>query len=360
MVAFKSTRIRRKDPLKVGVPLSLALHGLLLTIILSANAPHPPQATVIDVTLEAPNFAKNPQKQIVSPPLEKASVPPPETNKLSDVDSTAVREQIQRGNNGGQPGSPSKAATNPQSQQQPSSPKPPPPPPHEPIPQPQKQAKDPQKSKPSEEPATGDHHLKSLKLDDATLAMKFGTSPSKQKAASSSASRNSSLSEYQAFSRPPGSGAAFLGTAGISDHLPNLPDGDITMLNAKANTYASFVRRVAIQVFTQLRSQGWEHLSRQQIQQLSDFTTIEAVISREGKLMGVKIHESSGSPDFDSVVKLSVSAGAQDPNPPPGAEAQDGFIHFIFKARSWSQMGVNPRSGIASEHRWLLLATGLE
>ena len=151
-----------------------------------------------------------------------------------------------------------------------------------------------------------------------------------------------------------------MGNAGISDHLPNLPDGDITMLNAKANTYASFVRRVAVQVFTQLRSQGWEKLSRQQIQELNDFTTIEAVLSRQGSILGVKVHSSSGSTFFDSVVQLSVKAGAQDPNPPPGAEAGDGLIHFIFKARSWSQMGVNPRSGIPSEHRWLLLATGLE
>ena len=42
-----------------------------------------------------------------------------------------------------------------------------------------------------------------------------------------------------------------------------------------------------------------------------------------------------------------------------GAQAGDGTIHFIFKARSWTQLGANPRSGAPTEYRWLLLATGL-
>jgi TonB family protein len=202
--------------------------------------------------------------------------------------------------------------------------------------------------------------LKDLTLDRSTLDAKFGAAakqPSERKSQSSPAQ---SLSEYQAFSRPPGSGAAFLGTAGISDHLPNLPDGDITLLNAKANIYASFVRRVAVQVFTQLRAQGWERLSGQQIRQLQSFATVEAVLSKDGKFIRAQLLDSSGSDAFDSVLNLAVTNGARDPNPPPGALAKDGLIHFIFKARSWSQMGVNRRSGAPVEQRWLLLATGLE
>jgi hypothetical protein len=190
--------------------------------------------------------------------------------------------------------------------------------------------------------------------------MKFGSNPRPASQSRANQSPSQSLSEYQAFSRPPGSGAAFLGTAGISDHLPNLPDGDITLLNAKANIYASFVRRVAIQVFTQLRSQGWEKLSAQQIRQLQGFSTIEAVLSPDGKFLRAQLIESSGSTAFDGVLNLSVQTGARDPNPPTGALAKDGLIHFIFKARSWSQIGVNRRSGAPTEQRWLLLATGLE
>jgi hypothetical protein len=203
--------------------------------------------------------------------------------------------------------------------------------------------------------------LKNLTLDDSTLTKKFGknqSEPSKQPAPSQQSATN--LNQYRAFSRPQGSGATFIGSAGVSDHLPSLPDGDITLLNAKANTYAGFVRRVAVQVFGQLKSKGWERLSAGELRALSDFTTVEAVLSPEGNLIKTVIIGSSGSTSFDTVVNQSAASGARDPNPPPGARANDGNIHFIFKARSWSQIGVSPRNGLPSERRWLLLATGLE
>jgi hypothetical protein len=167
--------------------------------------------------------------------------------------------------------------------------------------------------------------------------MKFGNTAKNAAAAPSSQSSSSDLSKYEAFSRPPGSGATFVGSGGVSDHLPNLPDGDITLLNAKANTYAGFVRRVAVQVFAQLRSQGWEKLTMGEVRRIDDFTTIEAILSPEGRFMTMRIVEGSGSSSFDSVVKQSVAVGARDPNPPAGG-----------------------RAGGPSEHRWLLLATGLE
>ena len=333
---------------RLGLSISLIIHALLLGVILTSRTHYPAPVAVMDVTIEPPSALNSRTKEIVSPPAERAIKPPEDTNKLSDLDSLAVKEQVQRGDNGGLPGAPSQS----QQPQQPQQPKQ--------AQEQQRPAKQPPTEKQPEHASNDGHPLKNLKLDDATLAMKFGSQPSKATKQSSNAAPAATLNEYQAFSRPPGSGAAFLGNAGINDHLPNLPDGDITLLNAKANIYASFVRRVAVQVFTQLRSQGWEKLSQQQIQQLSDFTTIEAVLSRQGKLLSVRILSSSGSTHFDSVVNLSVSAGVRDPNPPPGAEAQDGAIHFIFKARSWSQMGFNRRSGASQEQRWLLLATGLE
>lgn len=329
---------------RLGLSISLIIHALLLGVILTSRTHYPAPVAVMDVTIEPPSALHSRTKEIVSPPAARAIKPPEDTNKLSDLDSLAVKEQVQRGDNGGLPGAPS------QSQQQE----------HKQAQEQQRPVKQAPIDKQPEHTSNDGHPLKNLKLDDATLAMKFGSQPSKATKQSSNAAPAATLNEYQAFSRPPGSGAAFLGNAGINDHLPNLPDGDITLLNAKANIYASFVRRVAVQVFTQLRSQGWEKLSQQQIQQLSDFTTIEAVLSLQGKLLSVRILSSSGSTHFDSVVNLSVSAGVRDPNPPPGAEAQDGAIHFIFKARSWSQMGFNRRSGASLEQRWLLLATGLE
>ena len=353
MDSGKSTGLSPEQ--RVGLGVSVGLHIVLFLLVLRAPVLPIPQQTAIDVTFEVSKNTR-PKQQIVSPPQNKAEKPPEHTDNISEVDAAALKEQVKRGSEGGVPGPPSQ-----QSQQQPESkpqpPKPEPPQEHKPAPkvQPQKQPPAPSSSK------TGDIHLKDLKLDDATLAMKFGTTPKKASAAApSSQSASSDLSKYAAFSRPPGSGATFVGSGGISDHLPNLPDGDITLLNAKANTYAGFVRRVAVQVFAQLRSQGWEKLTMGEVRRISDFTTIEAVLSPEGRFMTMRILDGSGSTSFDSVVKQSVTVGARDPNPPAGARASDGNIHFIFKARSWASVGAGGRAGGPSEQRWLLLATGLE
>jgi hypothetical protein len=96
-----------------------------------------------------------------------------------------------------------------------------------------------------------------------------------------------------------------------------------------------------------------------EVRRINDFTTIEAILSPEGRFVTMRLIEGSGSAQFDSVVKQAVPAGMRDPNPPAGARASDGMIHFIFKARSWASIGAG-RSGAPSEHRWILLATGLE
>lgn len=358
MSTGKTTPLQKYDE-RTGLLVSILIHIGLFFFILSRKPPVLPNVTTIDVTIE-PLVSSTPKKQIVSPSLPSVQ-PPEDTNKLSDVDSRTDIEKIKRGDGGGLPGKKTNNEPAPPNQtnrsaaDRPQETQPKEPPPKEP-------SKNTERS--PEKPAPTNHkrdlNLSDLKLDDATLALKFGTTPKKPTQQRAQNQQSQNLDEYQAFSRPPGSGAAFLGTAGINDHLPNLPDGDITLLNAKANQYAGFVRRVAVQVFTQLRTQGWENLSAAELHRLSDFTTIEAVMSADGKFLGAQIHESSGSTPFDGVVNQSVTKGASDPNPPQGAQAKDGKIHFIFRARSWSQMGVNRRSGAPSEQRWLLLATGLE
>jgi hypothetical protein len=340
-----------RDPSeRVGLVLSLVFHLILLGFIIISPSSPPLAPSVVTVTIE-PSSVLTKQPQIVSQSDSKPrqSPPPPNTLKLSDSDSATEREQVKRGDSGGRLQSPS----NKEQQQQRQSP-------------PRKELERPSQSqkRPSQEPDQGAKPLpsiKDLKLDDATLQARFGKEQNPaQKPAPEEQRNTDSSSSYAAFSRPPGSGAAFLGSGGINDHLPNLPDGDITLLNAKANTYAGFVRRVAVQVFGQLRAQGWERLSMREVQAMNRATTIEAILSPQGDFLRANVIEASGSPAFDTVVNLSVSQGARDPNPPPGARASDGLIHFIFKARSWSQIGADRRSGAPVEHRWLLLATGLE
>jgi hypothetical protein len=368
----------------VGIIFSLLLHIVVAVVVLRAPPPKPLVEPTITVTIEPPSFlqpktSKKAPEQIVSPSQAKKAAPPEETRLLSEKDSATEKEQIRRGDEGGFPGQQSTSAQSQASKQSGGEKASEPRQEESPKRVTQREPKPPQEKRPQEKPheapqkpvretvaknSTG--KLTDLQLDNSTLAKKFGgaesADPEQVKSSSPEDSKTSTepLSDYRAFSRPPGSGAAFLGQGGINDHLPNLPDGDITMLNAKANTYAGFVRRVAVQVFSQLRSRGWERLSAFEIRQMNDFTTVEAVLSPEGRLLAVKILEGSGSANFDSVLEQSAQAGAKDPNPPPGARAEDGNFHFIFKARSWSSSGANPRGGGFSERRWLLLATGLE
>jgi hypothetical protein len=357
MSSSKTTHIL-KDYEHIGLGISLLIHVIVFWIVFNTKPLPPPLPTTIEVTIE-PASLPAPKRQIVSPSVPSLK-PPENTDKISDVDSRTDVEKIRRGDPGGAPGKPEQQTqpSKPQEQRKPSVARPEPP--QKVAPKQEQPRSDNPPIKQSEPQPKRELHLSDLKLDNATLASKFGNKPQNLGKTQSPSATSSAPSEYQAFSRPPGSGAAFVGTGGINDHLPNLPDGDITLLNAKANQYAGFVRRVAVQVFTQLRTQGWERISAQQLHQLGDFTTIEAVLTPDGKFIRATIIGRSGSEAFDGVVNTSVSQGAKDPNPPDGARAKDGLIHFIFRARSWSQMGVNRRSGAPTENRWLLLATGLE
>ena len=123
----------------------------------------------------------------------------------------------------------------------------------------------------------------------------------------------------------------------------NLPDGDITLLNAKADKFAVFVRRVATQVFSQLRLSGWEHLNASDLAGLTGFSTVVAVMDKQGHFVSAAIEAGSGSGRFDAVLLQASRNGTRDGNPPAEAAATDGNIRFVFKSKSWSRLAVNPR-----------------
>jgi len=348
---------RAQQQLGIAVVCSILVHIGLFWGLNSIPARHPiePLGEVIEVSFEGPvQRSLRPSSQIVSESerteVRKLDI---DTPNRAEKDSVVEKEQVRRGDDpqAGPSVSPVRSA-----QQQPSDPqanansksegeqtntK---------SPAPKRAVKaDPSKSLP----------LKELKLDSATLLEKF-VIPQAQKNEEQVEQANSRTAGYQAFSRPLGSGAAFLGRRGVTDYLPSLPDGDITTLNAKADQFAVFVRRVASSVFGQLRSAGWEQISGRELNSLSDFSEVRASLSLKGELLSVQVVSSSGSQRFDLVLNESVKRGARDPNPPAAAVASDGTIRFIFRARSWAQMSSSSRSGAPVERRWLLLATGLE
>lgn len=347
--------------LRFGVPTSAALH-LILLALLNRTALNPPpisEPNIVTVDLSTlptvprqslANAIQEPPRQIVSPSERTEDKPPDNPRFLSDRNSSVAKEQIKRGDpHAGLPGkvAPPQPQSRPQQHRDENSTK----------------GKTTEKKEGRDIPALPEEGLRqiekpkqklALSLDSETVARKFNSK------AEDTQSQQQVVRSPAPFSRPIGSGAQFFGSQGISDHLPNLPDGDITLLNAKADQHAVFVRRVATQVFSLLRSEGWDLLGARDILGIRGFSTVRAKMSPEGKLMRVTLEEDSGSERFDQVVIAAAEKGTRDPNPPKGAEAEDGNIYFIFRSKSWVQGGVHPKSGAPLERRWLLLQTGLE
>jgi TonB family protein len=349
----RSSAFRDRDliasVLRYGIPLSLFVHLCFLVLLAKSTRVPPVGPQVMEVSLAslpelkgaAPQRAAVQPKQIVSPPQSKPVLePPPDARFLSDQNMATAKEQIRRGDqDAGVPGPKGPKGAEPREKPKKSVPAPAP-------------AKGVARKSASEQPT---RKLAQLTLDPQTVREKFGVKEGEE--------RGKELQNQKTsvpFSRPSGSGAMFMGRHGSNDYLPNLPDGDITLLNTKADQHAVFVRRVASQVFSQIRSAGWDTLLARDIQMMRGFSTVEAVMSLSGELLGVKLVERSGSERFDSALVTASRTGTRDPNPPAAAAAEDGKIHFVFKAKSWVQLGVNSRTGAPVERRWLLLQTGLE
>ena len=316
--------------------LTIALSALAHLIVISAIKLPPPAIPPEEISL---NFIEpapqNPiQRQLVTMPEHLNPAPPKETRLTSEKYSFAEKESLKRGDLGGLPGAPQpKTVSKMESKTEPSQ---------------NQKAKSPPlaKMQPSEK--------KPLRLRDENLLAKYAKKEEKK----SSFSEQTPTPPSKEFSRAPGSGAAFFGTAGVPDYLPELPDGDLTLLNTKAVQFAVFVQRVAVRVFGEMRQAGWELLRAADIAHIAEDAVVEAVIDKTGNIVSINVKNSSGSSRFDGVLREAVRKGIIDRNPPAAAAKDDGNIHFEFHSRSWVRPIITPR-GVQSEQRWLLLGTGL-
>lgn len=313
---------------------SLLLHLLFVLVI---NLPKPleePEERLIEVSLQPPVEKQKKieealpviKNQMITPPdLKESPTPPLNTNLLSDKNTVTAKLQIKRGDGGVKKSEPVKETPQPSTKSQ--------------------------NKEESSSPTTIPDKAISLKLDPLSLERL-----AQPKVQSEKKNATRSLERYQPFSRDTSANSElFRFRPGTPDFLPNIPDGELTLLNAKADKFAPFVRRVASQVFGIVRRLQWHNLPKSDVQKINEFTTVEAILSPEGKLLQVKLQDGSGSPAFDNLITESVRQGASDQNPPVGVLAEDGKIHFIFKSRSWTRPGP---AGIP-DARWLLLATGL-
>jgi hypothetical protein len=132
---------------------------------------------------------------------------------------------------------------------------------------------------------------------------------------------------------------------GTLDFLPDVREGDITLLNTKAELFSPFVRRVAVRVFGHLVI-----LLRRQLEGVTssnrEWVTIEAIMNKQGDLVSLvmKDRSSSSSLSVDRSLQRACHDGFFDRNPPSGAESADGNIHFLLHTRVATMMGADGRS----------------
>jgi hypothetical protein len=125
---------------------------------------------------------------------------------------------------------------------------------------------------------------------------------------------------------------ALPGPVGTPDVLPDIRQGNLTFLNAKANRFAPFVRRVALRVFQHLIIFQRKNLQINDVVAANNVSTIEAKIDTQGNLKKLIIQTRSGSYAVDEALLRACENGAWDENPPAEAIAEDGLIHFIFRS----------------------------
>jgi len=151
--------------------------------------------------------------------------------------------------------------------------------------------------------------------------------------------------------------------SGTRDFLPGVREGDITLLNTKAERFAPFVRRVAKRVFDSIEIE-LNHALRagRFVQPGHEVAEVEAVMDREGRFLEARLIQRRGSSSL-AVDRILLRAARPDTffdaNPPTGVESEDGNIHFLLMVDLQVDAGMDPRTGLASAGYSGLAGVGL-
>jgi hypothetical protein len=362
--------------LRWAILASILLHALVLmsmSALRNLRLPLPVSPPTIDVDLaslppppprvapraqpkaepqpQAPPPVLMPKQQIVTPPDAGVEKPPPDTAFLSDRDNTVEQQSVRRGE--GAPKEPEAAKAEEEAI------------PDEPVKPPPAEAKPAKPAPPAPRPVQRAQprertEVASLpKLDKlfplpGEFAAKRPTEGVEPESDRSVTHRNLLPGRRQAFAVSPG----------VSDFLPTIREGDITLLNTKAERFAPFVRRVAARVFQHLEIQ-LEHAARSAGNGSAgrEYAVVEAVMNKRGELINARLVERETNTQMTVYKQLLTAARPEvffDANPPPGAEAADGNIHFILLVDLMVQVGADPRTGRASTGYYGMAGVGLD
>jgi hypothetical protein len=268
-----------------------------------------------------------PEQQVVSPPEGGVERRPEKTRLLSDTDVSVEEQQVRRG--APAPGPEADGAL-----------------PREKEASNDSAAKKAPAEAMAERPALPD--LKRLLPDAVQLAREGYGQPVE------AAPEEETRPEPRGRVRSGGGWRASAEPLGTLDFLPDVREGDITLLNTKADLFAPFVRRVAVRVFQNLLIALRRDLSRTG-PSTREQVAAEAVMDERGDMVAVDITERSPgvSLGIDRKLRQACSDGFFDRNPPPEARASDGRIHFVLRTEVAS---ISDQSGYRVGYRVIFQA----
>jgi hypothetical protein len=296
--------------------------------------------------------APPPKNQIVSPP-DSPEQTPEKAHLFSDRDSKAIEEMIKRG----EPAPPAKP---PQQPAKPDNAKP-----SAAEKQPATKSKgeaqgkaqgsalakiEPQPSSPSTHTAPmvglGDLFVRPSELA-RDPALRKGESGDDEKTAEGGKRDLAALSRPELWADP--------GQRGTPDYLPDVRQGNFTLLNTKADRFAPFVRRVGLRVFQSFSMEFKEQIYAGNVPQGRDNVEVEAVMSRDGRRLEVYLKQRSGNLSSDRVLLGTLSDSIFfDENPPELAVAEDGRIHFVFAINASVWYGRDEGGRLQPGAHWIL------
>jgi hypothetical protein len=280
-----------------------------------------------------------PEQQIVSPSDAGKNEAPPDTRLLSDRDNRVAQQQVKRGNPAPGEAAPGEKA-----------PKPAPKPAQPPKPSDRRSGGSNQREPPpriSSLPSLDRLMPNALRLADESYGAQPEVRPGDQVA---------QLDQPRRL-QPRGSDGVWIptgGPIGTLDFLPDVREGDITLLNTKAEVFAPFVRRVAVRVFQNFLISLKRDLAGSALS-TTETVEAEAVMDSRGEMIAFTVHQRSAriSLASDRRLQQACNDGFFDRNPPPGARAKDGNIRFIFITAV--QSAATPRGN----SYWVQMSAGL-
>jgi TonB family protein len=372
--------------------LSIGLHLLLLlwlrgatlsvgdfepppVVVKLAPAPAQPKPAPPQTARGAPPVAQpNPSQQIVAPSDQENGQVPDGRAFLSDRDNRVDQETIGKGNpEAGQPAQ-AQQAPQPARRQPPaqvaSAPKPAPPAAPKPAaPAPERAAKAPPRkappradAKPAQQraarqaPPPRDTRpgetipqplpgLNQLFAPPEEVLAKAEIERRAAAGAGAAAARPSAVDDPRKdlVSAPPPAPGLFGGVRGSFDNLPDVAQGNLTMLNTKADRFAPFVRRVGTRVFQNLLIFQRQNLEASDIIAATDIVTVHVMLDAKGRLKSFEVEDHSGSMAVDQTLIDALRQAAFDDNPPKAAANAAGEYEFIFQAQLLAGVGPGPR-----------------